>query len=189
MSTPRPVVVGHDGSSFSDDALRWALHWAARTGLEVVVVRSWSITTAPRPATAAAGYVPPLTDYADAVRERLRADTATLCEASPEVPVRFEAAHGAATNRLVALSKQAELLVVGPRGRGGFRGLVLGSVAEQVSRHAHCPVVVVRGTTDPAEADRTMVLDGAFDDGAFDDGAFEDGTVDGGSPGTGDPTS
>ena len=106
MSTQHPIVVGHDGSSFSDDALRWALRWAARTGLEVVVVRSWSITTAPRPASAPAGYVPPQTDSADAVRERLRAETAALLEASPEVSVRFEAAHGAAANRLVALSEQ-----------------------------------------------------------------------------------
>lgn len=164
MSTQHAIVVGHDGSSFSDDALRWALRWAARTGLEVVVARSWSMTTAPRPASATAGYVPPLADYADAVRERLRADTAAVRESAPEVPVRFEAVHGAAANRLVALSEEAELVVVGPRGRGGFRGLVLGSVAEQVSRHAHCPVVVVRGNTDPADAERTIVLDGAFEE-------------------------
>lgn len=170
MSTQPPIVVGHDGSRFSDDALRWALRWAARTRLEVVVVRSWSITTAPRPASASAGYVPPFAEYADAVRDRLRADTAALREAAPEVPVRLEAAHGAAANRLVALSAEAELVVVGPRGRGGFRGLVLGSVAEQVSRHAHCPVVVVRGSSDPADAERTVVLDGAFDDRSPEDG-------------------
>ena len=175
MSIQHPIVVGHDGSRFSDDALRWALQWAARTRLEVVVVRSWSITTAPRPASARAGYVPPFAEYADAVRDRLRADTAALREATPEVPVHLQAAHGAAANRLVTLSEEAELVVVGPRGRGGFRGLVLGSVAEQVSRHAHCTVVVVRGRADPADAERTVVLDGAFDDGAVDDGSPEDG--------------
>jgi len=50
---------------------------------------------------------------------------------------------GSAAEHLVAASKSADLVVVGSRGRGGFVGLLLGSVAQQVASHAACPVVVV----------------------------------------------
>jgi nucleotide-binding universal stress UspA family protein len=63
--------------------------------------------------------------------------------------------HGAPGRRLVESSKGAEMLVVGSRGIGGFRGLVLGSTAGQVIGHALCPVVVVpvSGEEEPAEPD------------------------------------
>jgi nucleotide-binding universal stress UspA family protein len=51
---------------------------------------------------------------------------------------------GEAAEMLVARSEQADLLVVGSRGRGGFRGLLLGSVSQYCVTHAHCPVLVVR---------------------------------------------
>lgn len=162
MSTSERILVGHDGSPFSDDALRWALRWAERASLAVTVVRSWSITTAPRPKSAARGFVPPLADFAEAVTDQLQRDTAAARADFQDVPVDFAAPHQAAANGLIDLSEDAELLVVGPRGRGGFRGLVLGSVAEQVTRHARCPVVVVRDANDPAEANRTQRLDSAL---------------------------
>ncbi|WP_374999602.1 universal stress protein [Aeromicrobium sp. CTD01-1L150] len=158
------IVVGHDGSAFSDDALRWALGWARRASLGVTVVRAWSITTAPRPATAELGYVPPLSDFADAVIQHLEHDTAAIRADFDDVPVTFAAPHGAAANGIIELSGSAELVVVGPRGRGGFRGLVMGSVAEQVTRHSQCPVVVVRGDQDPATAERTVRLDAGLQD-------------------------
>ena len=51
---------------------------------------------------------------------------------------------GAAAEQLVKHSDGAGLLVVGHRGRGGFAGLLLGSIAQQCAAHAHCPVVIVR---------------------------------------------
>ncbi|MGJ9414049.1 universal stress protein [Aeromicrobium sp. CF4.19] len=159
MTSPQRIVVGHDGSPFSESALSWALEWARRASLDVTVVRGWSMTTAPRPATAARGYVPPFADFAEAVRLRLEQDTAKQRADFEDVTVSFEAPHSAPANALLELSADAALVVVGPRGRGGFRGLVLGSVAEQVSRHASCPVVIVRGTGDPAETERSIELD------------------------------
>ena len=65
------VVVGDDGTATSRAAVRWAAADAVRRGGALHVVRAWSLTTAPRPRTWAVGYVPPFTDFEDAVREEL----------------------------------------------------------------------------------------------------------------------
>lgn len=158
MQTSGPIVVGHDGSPFADSALTWALELATRTGNTVQVVRGWSIRSAPRPDTWERGYVPPESDFAAAVTDQLRSDVESVVSAYPQVSVEYVATHGPAANGLLDLSAGASLVVVGPRGLGGFKGLVLGSVSEQVVRHAKCPVVVVRGDDDPADSDRTRPL-------------------------------
>ena len=61
------VLVGHDGSDPSGTAVRWAARLAARLGTRLLVVRTWALSSAPRPATWSAGYVPPLSDFEDAV--------------------------------------------------------------------------------------------------------------------------
>jgi nucleotide-binding universal stress UspA family protein len=151
------LVVGHDGSGAAADAARWAARTAVRLGVPLHVIRTWNLSTAPRPATAARGYVPPLTDFEQAVRDELEADVADLglpdeCEVSCHV------LHGAAARRLLEAAAHADLLVVGSRGAGGFRGLLFGSTADQVVRHAPCPVVVVpvAGTDDPAGPDSQL---------------------------------
>jgi nucleotide-binding universal stress UspA family protein len=136
------LLVGHDGSPASAQAVRWAVGIARRLGCPLLVVRTWSLSSAPRPSTWATGYVPPLTDFESAVRERLRADVAAL-ELPSDVEVTCGVLHGAAGRRLVESSRGAEMLIVGSRGTGGFRGLVMGSTASQVVGHAACPVVVV----------------------------------------------
>ncbi|WP_019145741.1 universal stress protein [Aeromicrobium massiliense] len=158
------ILVGHDGSSFADDALTWALDLARRSGASVKVLRSWTMATAPRPDTWERGYVPPLSDFGDAVRKALESDTAALRARFDDVPVELDAPHGSAANTLIDASSSANLLVVGPRGLGGFKGLVLGSVSEQCVRHSQCPVVVVRGQIDVAGAERQMHLDSTFED-------------------------
>ena len=136
------VLVGHDGSERAAQAVRWAAKHAARLGCPLHVVRTWSLSSAPRPATWATGYVPPLTDFEEAVLERLQHDVAEL-HLPEDVNVTCHVLHGAAGRRLVESSAGVEMLVVGSRGIGGFRGLVMGSTAAQVVGHAHCPVVVV----------------------------------------------
>lgn len=138
------LLVGHDGSAAATEAVRWAAGLAGRLGCALHVVRTWSISSAPRPATAEPGYVPPLTDFEDAVRERLRRDIARL-ELPEDLDVQCHAVHGPAGRRLLESSEGAEMLVVGSRGAGGFRGLLFGSTADQVVRHARCPTVVVPG--------------------------------------------
>ncbi len=148
-----PIVVGHDGSSFADHALRWSLELAQRAHMPVMVVRAWTMRTAPRPKTQEFGYVPPASDYAEAVRERLEESTRDLLAEFPDVEVTLRVERGQPATVVVEASEGASLLVVGPRGLGGFKGLMLGSVSEHAVGTASCPVVVVRDTGDPAQAE------------------------------------
>ena len=61
------ILVGHDGSEHAQHALRWAGELARRSDMDLHVLRAWSMTSAPRPATWSPGYVPPMTDYEQAV--------------------------------------------------------------------------------------------------------------------------
>jgi nucleotide-binding universal stress UspA family protein len=161
MGTPtgRTVIVGHDGSPTAGLALTWALDYAARCGARVRVIRAWSMSTAPRPASMTRGFVPPLEDFEEAVLERLRADVdAVVAEQGSTVEVVSEAFRGAPPNGLIEASRDADLVVVGARGLGGFKGLALGSVSEQCVRHAGCPVVVIRDEHS-ADIDRLRELD------------------------------
>jgi nucleotide-binding universal stress UspA family protein len=148
---PGGVLVGHDGSGCAQEALRWAAGLAARAGWPSHVVRAWKITTAPQPATWAPGYVPPMEDFEEAVRTELEAHVASA-HLDPELPVTCHVAHGSPPRVLIESAAAADLLVVGARGRGGFAGLVLGSVSDQCVRHAPCPVTVVRTGTVPSRA-------------------------------------
>ena len=137
------IVIGHDGSVCAQEALVWAAGLAARTGLDLHVVRAWNLMTAPRPETWQPGYVPPLTDYERAVRHAVDAATAKAAP-DPAVRLRTHALHRPPVRGLVEAAENADLLVVGARGTGGFTGLLLGSVSDQCVHHAPCPVTVVR---------------------------------------------
>ena len=138
------VLVGDDGSVRSRVAVVWAAQDATRRRVTLHVLRAWSMTSAPRPASWAPGYVPALSDWEGAVVEDLNKRCTHLLADTAGVAFQVHAVHAPAAQALIEASKGADLLVVGSRGRGGFAGLVLGSVAEQVVRHAHCPVTVVR---------------------------------------------
>ena len=137
------VLVGHDGSECAQEALVWAAALAARAGLDLHVVRAWGMTSAPRPKTWEPGYVPPLTDFEQAVQEELDGCVAAA-KLDPSLPVHTHVVHRPPAKGLIAAAKGADLLVVGARGGGGFAGLLLGSVSDQCVHHAPCPVTVVR---------------------------------------------
>ncbi|MGH3356160.1 MAG: universal stress protein [Nocardioidaceae bacterium] len=156
------IVVGHDGSRHSDRALQWAADWAVRTGCDLYVVRTWTLSSAPRPDTWSTGYVPPLADFERGVRQGLERDAAALDLPSGIRSVTCHVLHGPSARLLLEASAHADLLVVSARGRGGFAGLVMGSTTDQMVRHAGCPVVVIPAHAlddEPAEADRAA-LDG-----------------------------
>jgi nucleotide-binding universal stress UspA family protein len=145
------VLVGHDGSECAQEAVQWAAGLASRAGYPLHVLRAWKITTAPQPATLEAGYAPPLEDFEKAAREKLEAHVAAA-GLDPALVVSCHVAHGNPARALIESAARADLLVVGARGRGGFAGLVLGSVSDQCVRHAPCPVTVVRTGTAAHEA-------------------------------------
>ncbi|WP_411734014.1 universal stress protein [Paeniglutamicibacter sp.] len=138
------IVVGHDGSNGADDALAMALELAQELKAPVVVSRAWSIATAPRPAQWEFGYVPAMEEFTAAVREELERNVRPIAEKFKTVPITYEPVHAPPAKSLIAISHEARMLVVGTRGRGGLKGMLLGSVSEQCVRHAACPVLVVR---------------------------------------------
>lgn len=154
-----PIVIGYDGSDFAVEALRKGLWLASKLGAPARVVRAWTISNAPRPKTWAPGYVPPVDDFADAVLEQLRAQTAGVVAEFPGVDVVYEAPHGAAGRELIRASEGARVVVVGTRGLGGFSGLLLGSVSDQVVEHARCDVLVTRRSSGDQAPPRRLKLD------------------------------
>ncbi|MDA3625147.1 universal stress protein [Saccharopolyspora sp. WRP15-2] len=136
-----PVVVGLDNSPHSQAALRYAFDAAARYECELVAVQVWEHAE-PAP------IVPPLehelVDLRDEALRGLAEQLSGCTEAYPNVPVRKVAQRGHPVAELAAAAEEARLLVVGHRGRGGFAGLLLGSVAMGALHHAQCPVAIVR---------------------------------------------
>jgi nucleotide-binding universal stress UspA family protein len=141
------IVVGHDGSDYADHAVATALDLAEQLHAPVVIVRAWSIDTAPRPANWEFGYVSSLEEYAGAVRDELADDLLAVVAKHPNLKVEYRAVYASAAKCLIEASRGARMLVVGSRGRGGLTGMLLGSVSEQCVRHASCPVLVVRRNT------------------------------------------
>ena len=133
------IAVGIDGSHQSTAALNWAADDARRRGARLVVVHAWeypyrvSAEAAERgTALAQADAAIVLERYVDSVRP------------SGSGPVTGQLAEGPATHVLLGVAKTVDLLVVGSRGRGGFRSMLLGSVAHALCAHSTCPVAVIR---------------------------------------------
>jgi nucleotide-binding universal stress UspA family protein len=141
---PEPVVVGVDGSPTSEAATAFAFEAASLRRVPLVAVHVWRDVLVD--ATMA-----PLLDW-DVIdsdeREVLAERLAGWTEKYPDVPVRRLVARDRPARALVEESGRAQLVVVGSRGRGGFHGLLLGSVSQALLHHAHCPVAVVRSSRD-----------------------------------------
>jgi nucleotide-binding universal stress UspA family protein len=138
------IVVGHDGSHDAQYAMATALGLAEQLKAPVVVVRAWSIATAPKPANWEFGYVSSFAEYSAAVYDELVRDTHATAEKYRTVSISYRAVHAGPAKCLIDTSRDARMLVVGSRGRGGLAGMLLGSVSEQCVRHAACPVLLAR---------------------------------------------
>ena len=132
------IVVGVDGSPGSSSALLWAVDEARRRNAVVSAIYAWH-----QPFVG--GYAElgeiDLGDYSAEAEGVLKSAVAAVDTTG--VAVEAEVVAGRPSQVLVERSKGAALLVVGSRGRGGFSGLLLGSVSQQVAHHAPCPVVIV----------------------------------------------
>ncbi|WP_069737898.1 universal stress protein [Streptomyces sp. EN27] len=141
-----PVVLGVDGSAEGESAVEFAFATADRRKAPLVAVHAWTTWNAPLPAPpdASAPYANPPGALAEE-EETLLAEALAGCRARyPDVVVERRVVHGRTREALIDASRSAQLMVVGARGRGGFAGLLLGSVSQAVLHHAHCPVAVVR---------------------------------------------
>jgi nucleotide-binding universal stress UspA family protein len=152
MSTQGTIVVGVDGSDCSRTALEFALDEAALRGAGLRVVAA-----APEADYWAASY-----GLSPSLLEELAADLEKTTQAmvdavvrergGADVPVQVRAVAGSPGQVLVDQSRDADMLVVGHRGRGGLRSAVLGSVGLQCVLHAAVPVTVVRPVQETATA-------------------------------------
>jgi nucleotide-binding universal stress UspA family protein len=137
---PEPVVVGVDGSPGSTAALVFAVEAAVLRGVPLVAVHAWRDVLVDPTMSPLVDWDAVESDEHEALAERL-AGTRTD---HPDLVLRKLVVRDRPARALVDESRNAQLVVVGSRGRGGMKGLLLGSVSQQVLHHAHCPVVVVR---------------------------------------------
>jgi len=152
--TNEQIVVGVDGSAQSAKALRWALREAKDHGGSVRVVHAWEVPAAdviPNTVGVAIAPVYPVpyeelhAEFEHRERALLDAEVdAAAGEVDGSVPVTRELVEDQPAAALTEAAKDADLVVVGTRGLGGFKELLLGSVSHQVVLHAPCPVVVIR---------------------------------------------
>ena len=151
MGNTGAFMVGYDGSTMSQTAAHWAAREAVARGLPLVLAHA---------------FTPPIGGFSDGYISSVGADVvatmqesadasllemvAALAAAHPQLDVRHQVLVASPSAALIEASNDATLLVVGSRGLGGFRGLILGSVGVQVATHSQCPTVVLRGEPSPS---------------------------------------
>jgi nucleotide-binding universal stress UspA family protein len=162
------VTVGVDGSASSLEAVKWAAAEAAALvgTLRIIHAVPWPALYGPRGPSATRG---PVTAEAGRVLEEAES---VATDRSPSLKIDTELIPGAPQMVLTVASHEADMLVLGNRGRGGFTGMLMGSLAAALAHRASCPVVIVRGSASPSgpvvvgvdgsPADR-LVLGAAFE--------------------------
>jgi len=157
-ATDRRIVVGVDGSPPSLEALRWAANQARATDSWLDALIAWQIPSALLMASSweygpALGDLSLPIDFATQARALLDESLANVVNVDSALRIESQAVEGHPATVLVGRSAGAQLLVVGSRGRGGFTGLLLGSVSTYVAANAHCPVTIVRQMDDQPSRD------------------------------------
>jgi nucleotide-binding universal stress UspA family protein len=138
------ITVGIDGSDHSHRALEWAMNEAAIRHAPLTVLIAHNVAVGYWGSAVSYPEDHALSEHAQkAAQEATDKAAAQLGERRPE-SVTVRALSGTPAEVLVSASEDADLLVVGSRGGGGFGHLLMGSVSTQVAHHAHCPVVIVR---------------------------------------------
>ena len=137
------IIVGVDGSGHSQRALEWAMKEAAIRHVPLTVL---TVHEAIRGYFSGVALYPDDPARTEQAREAVQAESdkvlAGLEGPRPEA-VTVKAIHGFPVKELINAGKDADMIVLGSRGAGGFTRLLMGSTASQVSQHAHCPVLIV----------------------------------------------
>ncbi|MFF4397288.1 universal stress protein [Streptomyces sp. NPDC001480] len=146
-----PVLLAVDGSPAGEQAVEFAFAEASLRGVDLVALHVWNTWSEP----VHRGPVNALDVIVDV--EQLREEEQRLLdetlrpwrERHPRITVERRLVLSRVRPALIEASRDAQLVVAGARGRGGFTGLLLGSVSQALLHHAHCPVAVIRGTQRP----------------------------------------
>jgi nucleotide-binding universal stress UspA family protein len=140
------IVVGIDGSETSNGALRWAVDEARLRQAKVMAVHAWVAPVPPLTFVQPAhpDFVELVTGLSDGAEKLVEGAVERVVGNDSSVDVDAVATEGPAATVLLDAASDADLLVVGSRGHGGFVGLLLGSVSRQCVDHAPCPVLVHR---------------------------------------------
>ena len=147
------VVVAMDGSASALNAARWGAAEAVARG------RGLTLAHALIPPVMGGGFsigLPPRLDILDTMREEAIAELAKIADGLECDDVTIEIQIGSASALMLQASETADLIVLGSRGHGGFKGLLVGSVGTQVASHAQCPTVVLRDR--PREAANQVIV-------------------------------
>jgi nucleotide-binding universal stress UspA family protein len=137
-----PVLLGVDGSPVNDSAVGFAFEEAALRAVPLIAMHAWTDPVSTGPGDA----LPLVYDVAEVEAEEARVLAEALAgwrDKYPDVVVHSELPRRGARKALLDAAHRAQLVVVGTRGRGGFAGLLLGSVSQALLHHAACPVAVV----------------------------------------------
>jgi nucleotide-binding universal stress UspA family protein len=138
------IIVGVDGSGHSRRALDWAIHEAAIRHAPLTVL---TVQQAMRSFWAGPMIYPEDTELAESARKLAQDETdealGELAEDARPREVTVLGVPGFPAEEILTVAKDADMIVVGSRGAGGFKKLLMGSVASQVTHHAHIPVVVI----------------------------------------------
>ncbi|WP_042371166.1 universal stress protein [Streptacidiphilus neutrinimicus] len=143
---PDVIVVGVDGSRHAGEALRAALRQAELTDSLVHAVLAWewpSIFSVPEPLPGQEGL-----SFEEQAERRLDAAVEDVAGPGPQPRIRKRVLQGSPTQVLLDAAQDAALLVVGSRGYGGFKGIMLGSVSQHLAQYAPCSVLIVRSHED-----------------------------------------
>lgn len=141
-ATPKAIIVGVDGSPSSINALHMAVDLARATGAPVEAVTAWQF-----PVMYDGTFPTEVWSPEGEAEATLAAALETAFPAGVPSNLTSSIIAGPTAGVLIARSKEASMLVVGSRGRGGFRGLLLGSVSTACAQHAHCPVLIMHQPT------------------------------------------
>jgi nucleotide-binding universal stress UspA family protein len=144
------IVVGVDGSETAELATRWAATEARCRGASLELVAAWEVPTN----TYGFGMAPITEDIVKGLQQAAEEIVGNAIDVvrdeTGDIDVTTTVVEGQAARVLLDAARDADLLVVGSRGLGGFRELLLGSVSQQCAHYAACPVVIVRHVHDQA---------------------------------------
>ena len=152
------IVVGVDGSPESRTAALWAAGEAGDRG------RGLTLVHAVLPPVGSSSFGPSMPvglNIMAEIREGALAELDEIAATLPASDIRTHIAVGSPSGVLIGASQQATMVVVGSRGQGGFKGLLLGSVSTQVATHSLSPVIVIRSLPDPAAKTVVVGMDGS----------------------------